>query len=249
MPAITATHTINLLEQVPELGRGLEGEALELARRHCVVGAADLRPGKWAPSRDAHRQPGHLGLLIVAGFVTRDVRIGQSISGEVCGRSDLLRPSDFDGDAAPVPFDVAWRVLEPTKLAILDRRAAALLGRWPEIMEALISSCVARARSLALHLAVGHLRRVEPRLQVMLWHLADRWGRVTADGVHVPLRLTHQTLGQLVGAQRPSVTTALKSLTEAGLVSRCPDGTWMLHGDPPDLRAHLEEETPARVTG
>ena len=29
---------------------------------------------------------------------------------------------------------------------------------------------------------------------MLLWYLAERWGRVTPDGVIVPLRLTHETL-------------------------------------------------------
>ena len=83
----------------------------------------------------------------------------------------------------------------------------------------------------------------------MLWYLADRWGKVRPDGVNVPLELTHQTLGRLVGAQRPSVTTALKQLGEEGRVTRCDDGTWLLHGDPPDtlerLRARDTQLAPA----
>ena len=98
---------------------------------------------------------------------------------------------------------------------------------------------IRRVHSLALHLAVSHLRRVDTRLLVLLWHLADRWGRVEPDGVRVPMRLTHQTLGRLVGAQRPSVTTALKQLADAGHVARMADGTWLLRGDPPDTLARI----------
>ena len=98
-----------------------------------------------------------------------------------------------------------------------------------------------RVHSLALHLAVCHMRRVDTRLLVILWHLADRWGRVEPDGVHVPLRLTHQSLGRLVGAQRPSVTTALKQLGETDQVMRREDGTWLLTGEPPDALERLRE--------
>lgn len=241
MTVVTPTHTINLVDELPQLAVGLDAEARDLARRHCVVGAVELQQGRWVPSSSAQREPGDLGLLIVEGFVTRDVLLGDTIAAELCGQGDLLRPADHDGATAPVPFDVAWRVLTPARLAIIDRRAAVVIGHWPEIVEALVRGGVKRAQSLALHLALGHLRRVEPRLLVLLWHLADRWGRVTPSGVHVPMRLTHQTLGQLIGAQRPSVTTALKALTASGNVARCPDGSWMLHGEPPDLRAQLKD--------
>jgi DNA-binding transcriptional ArsR family regulator len=76
--------------------------------------------------------------------------------------------------------------------------------------------------------------------------MADRWGKVTPEGVHVPLKLTHQLLGRVIGAQRPSVTTALKQLMEDGLVSRREDGTWLLHGDPPDTLERMRSSIDAR---
>jgi CRP-like cAMP-binding protein len=91
-------------------------------------------------------------------------------------------------------------------------------------------------------MALSHLNRVDVRLLAFFWHLADRWGRVGPEGVIVPLRLTHRTLAQLVGAQRPSVTTALGALAGEGRVTRRDDGTWLLHGEPPaDLRIAAAE--------
>jgi hypothetical protein len=235
------TVTINLLDALPSFADALTDESRELAHRHAVTAAIELEPGSWAPSAHAATERGDLGLLIVDGFMTRDVRLGTTVACEVVGRGDLLRPSDHDGDEAPVPFAVEWRVLSPARIAILDRRTATVLGRWPELIEVLIRNGVERSRSLGLHLAVCHLRGVETRLRVMFWHLADRWGRVTPEGVHVPLPLTHQLIGRLVGAQRPSVTTGLRGLTTSGEVSRRPDGTWMLHGEPPDLLGPLRD--------
>jgi CRP-like cAMP-binding protein len=193
-----------------------------------------LAPGAWQPPQDLQRQRGHLGLLVVDGLLTRDVVLGASTATEIVGRGDILRPADHDGEAAPVPFDIEWTVLDPSLVAVLDRRFAASAGAWPEMLETLMRTAIRRVHSLALHLAVSHLRRVDTRLLVLLWHLADRWGRVEPDGVRVPMRLTHQTLGRLVGAQRPSVTTALKQLGDGGHVARMTDGTWLLRGDPPD---------------
>lgn len=240
---------LNLFDAVPSLAASLGADELARARQSAVVAVADLRPGRWTTSTLGPHRPGDLGLLIVSGFMTRDVQLGGTFASELVGGDDLLRPTDHDGDEAPVPFAVGWQVLTPTEIAILDRRAAAALGQWPEAIEYLVRSCVKRARSLGLHLAVSHLRRVEPRVLVMLWHIADRWGRVTPAGVHVPLRLTHQTLGRLVGAQRPSVTTALRGLTGAGAVSRREDGSWLLHGEPPDLVAELRQQGDARASG
>ena len=72
----------------------------------------------------------------------------------------------------------------------------------------------------------------------MLWHLAERWGRVHPDGIVVPLPLGHQRLADLVGAHRPSVTTAMGELTRSGAVSRRENGDWVLHGAPPEQLRH-----------
>jgi hypothetical protein len=50
--------------------------------------------------------------------------------------------------------------------------------------------------------------------------------------VVVPVRLTHDMIGRLVGAHRPSVTTALSELSRANRIARLPHG-WLLRGDPP----------------
>ena len=50
------------------------------------------------------------------------------------------------------------------------------------------------------------------------------------------LRLPHRTLAGMVGARRPSVTTALGQLIARGEVERRPDGGWLLLGEPPEPR-------------
>jgi hypothetical protein len=44
----------------------------------------------------------------------------------------------------------------------------------------------------------------------------------------VRLRLTHELIGQLVGAKRPTVSLALRELDERGTVYRRSDGSWLL---------------------
>ncbi len=95
-------------------------------------------------------------------------------------------------------------------------------------MSALVGRLLRRSKSLALQLAITDTCRVDDRLLLLFRHLADRWGRVRPDGVLVPLRVTHDTLAQLAGAQRPTVTSALTRLTHAGRLKRLPDRTWLL---------------------
>ena len=107
-------------------------------------------------------------------------------------------------------------MLSPLTVAVLDRRFAAEMARYPEITAALFDRLSERSLRLATTQAISQLTRVDRRLKALFWHLAERWGRVSGDGVIVPLALTHRILGQLVGARRPTVSTALSELAERG---------------------------------
>jgi CRP/FNR family cyclic AMP-dependent transcriptional regulator len=108
--------------------------------------------------------------------------------------------------------------------------------RWPPIIEHVTARATRRSRWLTMRLAVNQHARLDDRLTLTLWGLAERWGRVTPQGVVLPLRLTHGTLARLVGARRPSVTAALGELTSTGVLERTAGG-WVLHGAPPDAQA------------
>jgi CRP-like cAMP-binding protein len=232
---------VRVLDAVPELADEITQDRLEGARRHALAATIELSPGRWKASSSDVDDPGGYGLLVVDGLMTRDIVLGQTTASELVGSGDLLRPNDNEGQISPVPFDIAWTVLEPTRLAVLDRRFAIVTARWPEVAAAVVRCAVRRSHALTYQIAVGHMTRVDSRLLVLFWHLADRWGRVTRDGIVIPLKLTHQVLGRIVGAQRPSVTTALKSLTDRGAVSRAADSTWLLHGEPPDEYRRISE--------
>jgi CRP/FNR family transcriptional regulator, cyclic AMP receptor protein len=72
-----------------------------------------------------------------------------------------------------------------------------------------------------------------------LWHLADRFGRVTSRGCELVLAgLTHEALAVMLGARRPTVTSALRRLGERGLLRQERRGAWLLCCD---ARAGLEQ--------
>ena len=138
-----------------------------------------------------------------------------------------------------MPYHVQWHVLTTLRLAVLDSTFARQLASWPQVMGALMERVVRRVQRMAIHQALLHLSPVETRLLVLFWHLAERWGHVTPDGVSVRLRLSHEVLGQLVGCRRASVTTALRHIDENGAIVRRADGTWLLRGSPPDQMVHV----------
>ena len=225
---------VRILDVDPELGYRLEPQDRERARRLAVARVRTIPAGQWVPTDEWDEPAGHLGLLVVDGLVTRTIRLGHTTCSELLGQRDILRPWNEDCGFTVAELDATWRVLQELRVAVLDHRFSAVAGHWPAIIDVLLSRLVLRSRCLAFHLAVTRLNRVDVRLLVTLWFLAERWGRVTGEGVLLPLRLTHQILAQLIGARRPSVTTAVGELTSAGLASRRPDGSWVLHGGPPD---------------
>jgi CRP-like cAMP-binding protein len=234
---------IRLLEAEPELAHGLPPDQEEEARRHVVAVLESLPPGPWQPDSTYGEDPGFLGLLLIDGMIARDVEIGGRRCSELLGPGDVLRPADYDDSGmSSVPSEAGWSVLEPTRVAILDRRFAGVACRWPELIARLVGRTLRRSQQLAILLTISSMPRVDARVHALLWHLADRWGRVTLDGVVVPVRLTHDMIGRLVGAHRPSVTTALSELARSGRISRQTDG-WLLRGSPPEQMAPASRTT------
>src|SRR4051794_35285631 len=233
--AASFSRVIPLFEADPDLIEHLDPAEAAEARSRALAPVAILRPGMRDAWDDIHPSNRHLGLLLLNGLLTRNVILLGRTTMELVGAGDIVRPWD-DGHAAEppsVPQMVSWTVHVPTRVALLDRRFADRVAPWPEIATALVSRSLRRAQRLGHHLAILENPRVDVRLLLLFWHLADHWGTVGPDGVTVPLRLTHKTLGRLVRAQRPSVTTSLGELSARGLLTRrASDGAWQLHGDP-----------------
>lgn len=203
-----------------------------MARRYAVARVVEIPRGVYTPA-DMFEGNGLLGLLVIDGLLIRQVAVAERSCGELVGPGAVLRPWDDFGRTAPLPFEVSWRVLQTTRVASLDRRFLATIVRWPALIESFVERATERAHTLAFNVAVHCLQHVDLRLLVLLWHFADRFGRVTSSGTLVPLPLSHADLAELVGAARPSVSAALRDLAEQGQVRRNSDRTWLLSREPP----------------
>ena len=240
--------TVPLLEAAPDLGGSLDDTGQGTAR---LIRVRVLRVGVgvWDP-RSVSPEAAPLGLLVVGGALARTTELGGRRAVEVVSEGDLLWPWDDDaldqrfrgrgaasegavngGLEAPGPAAASWSVLALLRIALLDARVASLAGRMPAFAGELVARGARRARAMSAQLALSQVPRVDARLHGFLWHLAERHGRVRTDGVLLPLPLTHELLAGLVGARRPSVTTALGELSRRGAVSRVPEG-WLLGGSP-----------------
>jgi hypothetical protein len=230
---------ISIVDADPDLAERLDASELDRARREAVTRVQRLTPGDWDVAGALEADVHHRGFLIVDGLLSRTVNVLGRRCVELIGPCDVMRPWQWDDEGSHVHAEVGWAVLEPARLAVLDHRLVVRITPWPQLGVELFNRGTRRAHHLAVALAIAHHQRVDDRLLLTLWHLAERWGRVHTEGIIVPLPLSHQRLADIVGAHRPSVTTAMGDLTRAGAVSRRENGDWVLHGQPPEsLRGH-----------
>lgn len=228
-----APRLASLLDLDAELASALEPERAHLARSQLGVQHVRFSPGPWAAARFGRADL--FGLLVYRGVVARELTLDNVSSLELLGAGDLLRPWDVPPGTAVLGHTIRWSVLSEARMAVLDRRIVGRLAAYPELMEMLALRLAERTQRLAVTQAISQLTRVDDRLRMMLWHLVERWGRMTPEGAVLPLSLSHRQLAQLVGARRPSASSALSALSRGGCVRRRTDGTWLLVGDPPAL--------------
>jgi CRP-like cAMP-binding protein len=219
------------------LAESVEAGALAEARLGAIAPLVALSPGPWDPRRTMPLDRSSFGVLVVAGFLACRVRLGELGSIDFVGRGDVMHPAER-APSESVGVTTTWDVLTPTKLLVLDADFARRVRPWPEIPAALLCRASERAGVLRYQLAAREAVRVEDRLLLILWQMAERWGRVGPRGtiLRVP-GLSHEVLARIVGARRSPVSKAMKTLKERGLVGASARGEFILHGQPPDAAA------------
>ena len=171
------------------------------------------------------------GATVLDGIVMIAQQIGKQTGIQLLGPGDLLVPGDD-----PLPdwlSDVELRAPASILVAVLGNELLAAAYRWPRIMQGMYARMGDQFERLTAQLVICQLPRVDERILAMMWLLAESWGQVTSAGVRLPLGLTHETLGALVGARRPTVTLALRKLVRDGSILHQDTG-WLLLEQPPE---------------
>lgn len=234
-PRYGESQLARVLDLDESLGRLLQGARLALARTQLVGRTLALDKGEWDVSSLSAAGPMCAGLLLVGGFVARELLMDSHVSIELFGPGDLLRP--WGEESSVLPIDARWNVLSPARAVVLGVSFTARMRAFPEVAAELDSRLHQRAQRLAETQAISQATPVAARLHAMLWHLAERWGRVSPSGIIVPLALSHRMLSELVGARRPTVTAAVAELVRRGTIERREDGSWVLLDPTPPGRA------------
>jgi CRP/FNR family cyclic AMP-dependent transcriptional regulator len=244
---MTAHRRQPLLDLDPDLGPLLSDERRRGALRDLDVEVRVIEAGPWDVAQLEAPHPGHVGLLLIDGVVSREVLVSDTVSTELLGPGDVMRMWSLHEGTPLLRLRIRWTCLTESRVGILDRRFGARLVHWPEVNAALIDRLNDRAQRLATTQAISQLTRVDRRLLALFWHLAERWGRVTGDGVVIPLVLSHRVLGQLVGARRQTVSSALGDLSRRGELLRRNDDAWLLTGEPTGVpTAEAQRVVPVR---
>jgi CRP-like cAMP-binding protein len=216
----------------PDLLRGVPAAEAAALRDRVVTEAMTLPPGRLAPlPPDA--EPGDLGFLILCGTIVRRTEVFGRRAVELLGQGDIVRTWRAIESASTLPCEPSWTVLAETRVARLDESVVREAAVFPTVLSEITRRFARRPSALTTQLAIAQLPRLDTRLLLLLWRLADRWGRVGPEGVVLPLRLSQETLGELVAARRASVNAALRELRVQGLVQNPSPGRWLLLGAPP----------------
>jgi hypothetical protein len=219
--------TVSLLRADPGLAGGMPKAERATAERLLQAPLLTLTDGVAPPARrstTAH--------LLIDGLLLRRVTLGTGLSVELLARGDVIFPAREDA-ASFVRSE--WEVVEPARLAAIDLSPGSAIWRWPSICTAIAMRAMDRSRALAVQAAIMSIVGVEERAHSLLWALSERWGRVTDAGVALDLKVHQQVLAEMVGARRPTVSMALGSLCDRGLVINPEPGCWVLQGSPPPL--------------
>jgi CRP-like cAMP-binding protein len=168
------------------------------------------------------------GALVLDGMLLQRLRLADQEAMRLIGPGDVIA---VEPPLTPSLVEqLGRRAISDVRLALLGHDFLAAARRWPGLIAALHVRAAEQAERVGAQVVICQLSRVADRLLAMMWLLADSWGRVTSAGVMLPVLLTHEALGELIGARRPTVSLALAELIERGAVVRQQSGWLLLEG-------------------
>ncbi len=235
---------VRLLDVEPDLGAFLSDEEREVASQVAVPviavddGEADLER--------ALRERRAFAAVIVHGIVLQRLVVGDQPGLRLLGPGDIVTRQ---GSRAPaIVSQSSCRAAGGLALALLDERVLVATRRFPGLVAALQIQMGDQHLRLVTQLVICQLPRVADRVLALMWFLAESWGRVTPAGTSLPLSLTHDAIGELIGAKRPTVSLALKELVQQDAVVRQAGGWLLLKGAPAGTRVAAYASEPVRVS-
>jgi len=223
---MSRTSSVSLLDIEPDLADVLGDEQrIEAQRLWLPVAAVDK-------DEDVTRlleESGAFGAIVLDGILVQALQIGDDPALRLIGPGSFVPMVDSPRSMPVVGARLFVPV--PTRLVLLGDEVLIAARRWPWLVSSLHARMLEHSERLATQLAICQLPRVEDRLMALMWLLAESWGLVTPTGTRLRMSLSHEVLGGLVGARRPTVTLALGKLAERGSLIRHED-EWLIVESP-----------------
>ena len=94
------------------------------------------------------------------------------------------------------------------------------LHQFPEIAIRVLKLAGTRARHLESRMEDLAFRSVSSRLANFLRELSQNYGEPSSSGIRILVRLTHQNLADMVGANRETITAIVGDFRRRGIITQ-----------------------------
>ena len=139
----------------------------------------------------------------------------------------ILEPGEIFGEMEALtdsPRTTVAESLDPIEpvlvCEILHDDFERYLCLFPEIAVRVLKLAGAREKQLESRIEDLAFRSVPARLANLFLDLSKKYGKSSSAGLRISLRLTHQNLADLVGANRETVTTVIGEFVKAGMITQ-----------------------------
>ena len=139
----------------------------------------------------------------------------------------LLEPGEIFGEIEALDNRPTAAVAESlnaleavTVCEIQHKDYVRYLHQFPEIAIKVLKLVGARARQLEARMEDLAFMSVPSRLANLFIELSEKYGEESSSGIQIRVRLTHQNLADLVGANRETVTAILGEFRRGGIITQ-----------------------------
>src|SRR2546422_6071410 len=131
--------------------------------------------------------------------------------GDYFGEMSLI-----DGGTTPATVTA----MSPTSIAFVGRKEfTTVLLQHPKINFALLTMLCTRCRDAWTQIEVLTFNNADARIRTALFHLCQRKGEKTNEGIRISLHLTHKEIADMTGISRETATRVLNNLQNQNILT------------------------------
>jgi CRP/FNR family cyclic AMP-dependent transcriptional regulator len=141
----------------------------------------------------------------------KEILLAMHEAGEFFGEMSLI-----DGKTSPATVIVT----EDSTIAIISRKDFHLLiNTQKKVFENLMLILCSRLRESWEKIQLLNLKNASQRIKILFFMLSDKYGKKTAEGVTLNIKLTHQAIADMTGMTRETVTRVIDRWQKEGEIN------------------------------